>query len=127
MSTIEYLYDAAKSNTKRDEQGMPLIDQQKLEKELTGNRKLMASNKELYAEVEPKFNTCLRYKPCPICFKCKNKASHLYKSCETCKIPTCTHSHKDMAKMIRRNNFIQYVTKDVYEAIEQLSKEVKGE
>ena len=125
MGTIEYLYDAAKSNSKKDEYGMPVLDQQKLERELTNNRRLMASNKEMFAEFEPKFHTCLRYKPCPICYKCKNKASHLFKACETCKISTCTHSYSDMAKMIRRENFVQYVTEDVYEAIEQISEEVK--
>ena len=100
---LEQLYEMAAT---KDEQGLSKMDEAKLKRELQGNNKLMARNKDIFAEGEPKFHTCKWYDPCPICEKCKNKASHLYVRCQTCKIPNCVHSHKDITKMIRRENFV---------------------
>ena len=48
---------------------------------------------------------CPRYAPCPICFKCTTKASHLFVKCQNCGVPICAHNEKDRAAMIRRENF----------------------
>jgi hypothetical protein len=53
-----------------------------------------------------------------------NKASHLYVACQTCKIPICHHTYNDREKMIKRENFVTYVDKDIYNAIERLDKDV---
>ena len=100
---LEQLYDMA---SVQDEQGLTKMDEAKLKRELQGNNKLMARNKDVFAEGEPKFHTCKWYDPCPICEKCKNKASHLYVKCQSCKIPNCVHSHRDIGIMIKRKNFI---------------------
>lgn len=55
-------------------------------------------------------NGCSMYDPCPICFKCKVKASHLYQRCVECPVEFCGHSEKQRAMMIRRENFAITVT-----------------
>ena len=100
---MEQLYNMAET---KDEQGMSVMDENKLNRELDGNKQLMARNKDTFAAGEPKFHTCKWYDPCPICEKCKNKASHLYVRCQTCLIPNCVHSFKDINIMIKRKNFI---------------------
>lgn len=57
-------------------------------------------------------NGCSMYDPCPICFKCKAKASHLYQRCVDCPVPFCGHSEKQRAFMIRRENFAITVTRE---------------
>jgi len=49
--------------------------------------------------------TCPRYQPCPICYRCDNKASHLFVKCQVCEIPYCTHTQREREFMIRRENF----------------------
>lgn len=53
---------------------------------------------------------CEMYDPCPINYQCINKASHLYKRCEDCRVPHATHNHKARAWAIRRENFAITVT-----------------
>jgi hypothetical protein len=109
-----------------DENGIPKFDEQKLRRYLK-NTKLGAPNKERYMQIEPKFYTCPRYNPCPICHKCTNRAIHLYMSCRNCKIVKCHHTHSDKVKMIKRENFETVVDKDIYNVIKQLDKEITGE
>ena len=92
----------------------------KLLKEIQANNNYVRSNKDIFMEGEPKFETCSLYDPCPICSKCQNKASHLYVRCETCKIPICTHKYKDRQFMIRRENFKLNVPKEVKEHLKEL-------
>lgn len=114
---IQQLYEAAES---KDE--LSKFDEQKLRRAMEGNNKLGASNKDLF-KVEPKFTTCKMYHGCPICYKCLNKASHLYVKCQTCQIPICAHTYKDRAKMIRRENFKLIVSPAFKNAIRELIKE----
>ena len=115
---IQGLYDMAKSDSQIDPvTGVPKMDEQKLRRALEGNAKLGARNRDMFEKGEPKFKTCPRYDPCPICDKCRAKASHLYKSCETCRIPICSHTYEDRAKMIKRKNFNIIVTEEIMEAI----------
>ena len=125
---LKGLYDMAKSDSHIDPlTGMPKFDEQKLRRELDRNAKLMRNNKDVFEENEPKIKTCLRYNPCPICSKCQNKASHLYVSCQTCKIPICSHTYSDRDKMIKRKNFTIYVKDDIMNGIKELSKKIVGE
>lgn len=110
-----------------DEYGMPKFDEQKLRRELEKNDKLGLMNRQIYAQKEPKYHTCPRYNPCPICDKCTAKCSHLYVSCQTCQIETCAHDFKKRKTMIRRENFTQYVTQDVMDSIEALAKEITND
>lgn len=120
--TIQALYDMAKSDTQVDENGIPKMDEHKLRKALEQNRKLGSRNRDNYEAGESKFKTCPRYDPCPICDKCRAKASHLYVACQTCKIPICSHTYHDRDQMIKRKNFEIKVTKDVMETIRELNK-----
>lgn len=117
-AVIERLYDMAST---KDENGLSKFDEQKLKRELDKNQNFMKSNKNIYAETEKKFDTCVRYEPCPICEKCRVKASHLYVSCQVCTIPICIHTHKNIKRMIIRKNFIiKLRNKEFIDKIKQL-------
>lgn len=121
---LQGLYEMAKSDSNVDPiTGVPKFDEQKLRRTLEANNKLGRRNKDVFEQGEPKFKTCPRYDPCPICDKCRAKASHLYKACETCKIPICSHTYADREKMIKRNNFTTIVTPEVISAIKELGGE----
>lgn len=121
---LQGLYEMAKSDSNVDPiTGVPKFDEQKLRRTLEANNKLGRRNKDVFEQGEPKFKTCPRYDPCPICDKCRAKASHLYKACETCKIPICSHTYADREKMIKRNNFTTIVTPEVMSAIKELGGE----
>lgn len=59
---------------------------------------------------------CKWYDPCPLCYKCKVKASHLFAKCARCKIPICSHSDKQRKMMLIRENF-------EYKGVEELIEE----
>ena len=50
-------------------------------------------------------NNCSMYEPCPMCFKCMVKASHLYVRCVECPVQFCAHDNKKRNWAIRRENF----------------------
>lgn len=126
-NTLQGLYEMAKSDSSVDPiTGVPKFDEQKLRRNLEANRKLGRRNKDIFEQGEPKFKTCPRYDPCPICDKCRAKASHLYKACETCNIPICSHTYADREKMIKRNNFTQFVSSEVMDAIRKLGEKMNN-
>jgi hypothetical protein len=108
------------------ENGIPKFEEQKLRRFIK-QQKLGSPNRIFFEEHEPKFKTCPRYNPCPICDKCMNKASHLYVACQTCKITICSHTYIDKERMIKPKNFAIPVDKETYEAIEALDREVTKE
>ncbi len=123
--SIQALYEAAKSDSQVDPiTGVPKMDEQKLRRYLKDNERLGRRNRDIFEQYEPKFKTCPRYDPCPICDKCRNKASHLYVSCQTCQIPICAHTYADRNKMIKRNNFIIKVPTEVMKVIKDLDKPI---
>ena len=127
-SFIQGLYEAAKSDTSVDPiSGVPKFDEQKLRRKLDANKKLGARNRDLFATGERRFKTCPRYNPCSICDKCQNKASHLYVSCQECKIPICSHTYEDRERMIKRDNFTIFVEKEVMDSIKELARTVINE
>lgn len=118
---IQGLYEAAKSDNQVDPiTGVPKFDEQKLRRALDQNNKLGRRNRDNFEQGEPKFKSCPRYDPCPICDKCRAKASHLYKSCENCKIPICSHTYADRDMMIKRKNFEILVPKETMDAIKNI-------
>ena len=124
---IQGLYEMAKSDNQVDPiTGIPKMDEQKLRRALEANQRLGRRNRDNFEAGEPKFKTCLRYDPCPICDKCRAKASHLYKACETCKIPICSHTYDDRDKMIKRKNFEVIVEPEVMDFIKEIDKEVRN-
>lgn len=126
--TIQALYEMAKSDSQVDPlTGVPKMDEAKFRRALEQNSRLGRRNAELYREGEPKFKTCPRYDPCPICDKCRNKASHLYVACQTCRIPICSHTYEDRERMIKRKNFVHLVPKDVMDTIKEIEKDVKSQ
>ena len=125
---LQGLYEMAKSDSNVDPiTGVPKFDEQKLRRNLEQNNKLGRRNRDIFQHGEPKFETCPRYDPCPICDKCRAKASHLYKACETCKIPICSHTYADREKMIKRNNFTIMVMPEVMNTIKKLEKEIAND
>ena len=126
-NTLQGLYEMAKSDSSVDPiTGVPKFDEQKLRRNLEANRKLGRRNRDVFEQGEPKFKTCPRYDPCPICDKCRAKASHLYKACETCNIPICSHTYADREKMIKRNNFTQFVSSEIMDAIRKLEEKINN-
>ena len=126
-NTLQGLYEMAKSDSSVDPiTGVPKFAEQKLRRNLEANRKLGRRNRDVFEQGEPKFKTCPRYDPCPICDKCRAKASHLYKACETCNIPICSHTYADREKMIKRNNFTQFVSSEVMDAIRKLGEKMNN-
>ena len=126
-NALQGLYEMAKSDSSVDPiTGVPKFDEQKLRRNLEANRKLGRRNRDVFEQGEPKFKTCPRYDPCPICDKCRAKASHLYKACETCNIPICSHTYADREKMIKRNNFTQFVSSEVMDAIRKLGEKMNN-
>lgn len=124
-NTIQALYEMAKSDTQVDPiTGVPKFDEAKLRRSLAQNEKLGRRNRDVFEQGEPKFKTCPRYDPCPICDKCRAKASHLYVACQTCQIPICSHTYADREKMIKRKNFTIIVEHETMEEMNRLAKEV---
>lgn len=70
-------------------------------------------------------NNCPMYEPCPICYKCQVKASHLYEQCASCPLEFCAHTYKQRALLIRRENFTIKVSKKTFEKIREFDKRSK--
>ena len=123
---MEQLYDMA-GNKEAD--GSVSFDEAKLKRELTQgqDKNFLRPNKDIFDEGEPKFRTCKRYNPCPMCEKCKSKASNLYVSCQNCNIPICVHTFKTINKMIVRRNFIiEPKDKSIIQAIKKMESDYNG-
>lgn len=126
-NTIQALYEMAKSDSQVDPiTGVPKFDESKLRRALAQNEKLGRRNRDVFEQGELKFKTCPRYDPCPICDKCRNKASHLYVACQTCQIPICSHTYQDREKMIKRENFTIIAEPETMEEIRRLAAEVES-
>lgn len=122
---IQGLYEMGKADSAIDPiTGVPKFDEQKFRRMMKQNHNLGRRNKDIFAEAESKMKTCPRYDPCPICDKCRAKASHLYKACEVCQIPICAHTYADREKMIKRKNFIELVSPEVMAFIKELDRRV---
>jgi len=123
---IQGLYEMAKSDNQVDPlTGLPKMDEQKLRRALDKNNKLGRRNRDMFEAGEPKFKSCPRYDPCPICDKCRAKASHLYVACQTCNIPICSHTYADRDKMIKRKNFEMIVSEEVMNAIKDIDNSLQ--
>lgn len=81
-------------------------------KKAANDSTVFKSNKEVFEEEIKSIGGCSRYNPCKLCYKCKNKASHLYVKCQICRVPICVHKHSDIAKMIKRKNFTVKLPKE---------------
>lgn len=69
-------------------------------------------------------NGCSMYEPCPICFSCMVKATHLYERCANCPVAFCGHNHQKRAMMIRRENFAVTVSPETGEKLKALADQV---
>jgi len=65
---------------------------------------MLSKRQDYYASVASD-KACARYQPCPICYKCTVKASHIFLECANCPIPIDSHPEKARVYMIRRENF----------------------
>lgn len=119
FSSLEQIQEIEK------EKKIDRLKEQAILKDINQNHNFAKKNKDIFEEKEKKYSTCPRYDPCVICDKCQNKASHLYVSCQVCKIPICTHTYKDRQYMIRRNNFEIFVDNDVKNELIELGNEYK--
>ena len=75
----------------------------------------MSSKLDIFIEQS---NNCPMYEPCPLCYKCQVKASHLYLQCAECPLEFCAHNDKQRTMMIRRENFAVALSKEAQECIE---------
>lgn len=82
-------------------------------KKAANDSQAFRSSKDIYLEEIERVGGCNRYDPCKMCYKCKNKASHLYVKCQLCRVPICVHKYSDVAKMIKRDNFKIELPEDV--------------
>ncbi len=72
-------------------------------------------------------NGCSMYEPCPLCFKCVVKASHLYERCINCPVDFCGHNHEIRGRMIRRENFAITVTEETGRQFKELCDQSRRE
>lgn len=79
----------------------------------------LRSNREIFLELGEQ---CNKYDPCPICFKCRVKGSHIYDKCDKCVIPICVHSDKERNLLIKRENFTQQVGKALVDNLKVLEQ-----
>ncbi len=63
---------------------------------------------------------CSRYNPCPVCYRCMSKASHLFELCAECPIPFCVHDDRTRNMVIKRENFAINVSPEVGELFKKL-------
>lgn len=70
---------------------------------------------------------CSMYQACPICFKCENKASHLYLKCQSCPIQFDGHNHKHKSWAIRRDNFAINVSEETMSKFDEARDRVHSE
>jgi len=65
---------------------------------------------------------CINYRPCPLCDRCLNEAAHLYYKCRSCifSLNKCKHSDKDIALMIKRENFVLKLTSECKKQLGEL-------
>lgn len=123
---IELTKDLQKQVISRDSEGREKFEMRKLLRKVKDNSSIGMSNKDKFEEIEPNFNTCTNYNPCPICGKCMNKASHLYVKCSNCLIPTCLHNFENKNLMLKRKNFTVNVSDDTWNKIKEEVKKQGG-
>lgn len=124
---IELTKDLQKQVISRDSEGREKFEMRKLLKKVKDNSSIGMCNKDKFEEIEPNFNTCTNYNPCPICGKCMNKASHLYVKCSNCLIPTCLHNFENKNLMLKRKNFTVNVSDYTWNKIKEEIKKQGGE
>ena len=69
---------------------------------------------------------CIRYEPCPICYKCRVKGSHLYAKCDECALELCVHEDKHIGYFIKRDNFSTPMPQEVSNYIKGLEDNIKS-
>lgn len=67
---------------------------------------------------------CSRYEPCPVCYKCRVKGSHIYDRCDSCPIAICTHEDRHIGRFVVRDNFATPMPKEVSDYIKSLESKV---
>jgi hypothetical protein len=83
-----------------------------------GNVTWFAPRQEQFEKAARETN-CFNYRQCPVCYKCVNKAPHLYEQCAKCKVAWCHHKEEDRSKLIKPENF--------YLAGKELKKDISNE
>ena len=76
----------------------------------------MASKLDIFYEQS---EGCPMYEPCPICYKCQMKASHLYLQCQDCPLEFCGHDDKQRNLLIRKENFAIKLSEEAHQSIER--------
>lgn len=69
---------------------------------------------------------CSRYEPCPICYKCRVKGSHIYAKCDECAIDLCIHQDKHINHFIVRDNFATPMPEEVANFVKDMEQKVFG-
>lgn len=69
-------------------------------------------------------STCSRYEPCPVCYKCRVKGSHIYDKCDKCPIELCIHKDEHIGRFIVRDNFATPMQEDVSNFLKEQEQKV---
>jgi hypothetical protein len=91
---------------------------------IQNNAMRLRNNKDDFDKELARIGGCRRYLPCPVCYKCESKSSHLYIKCQLCRIPACVHTYKEKEAMIKRANFFVLVTGEIMTAIREKAEMV---
>jgi len=119
---IEGLYDMAKIDPS---EALSASDERRMKQALESNSTLFRQNKDIFAQNEKRYHICPQYMPCPVCHKCKAKASHLYVKCQTCTIPICRHTYGDAKRLIKRAPFTIRPTGEMAHMIKSMEAKLK--
>lgn len=102
------------------------IEEQDFEDQFNSHNKLdvpmdLKTNRDAFLDYG---STCSRYDPCPICFKCRVKGSHLYNKCDNCPIDICVHTDTHRNMLIRRDNFSLQVGKELVDNLKEMEQKL---
>lgn len=69
-------------------------------------------------------SACIRYEPCPVCYKCRVKGSHIYSKCDKCPIDICVHKDEHISRFVVRDNFETPMSEVIANYFKDKEKEV---
>ena len=102
------------------------IEEQDFEDQFDSHNKLdvpqdLVTNKDTFLSYG---ESCNKYDPCPICYKCRVKGSHLYNKCDDCPIPICIHTNQNREWLIKRDNFSLQVGKELVDILKEREQQL---
>lgn len=94
---------------------------------LNKTKVLTSNDSKRKQELKDLSKGCEMYAPCPINYRCMNRAAHLYVRCQNCEVKPSQHNHKARAWAIRRENFAVTLTKETQRKLAKWDEERKAD